>query len=162
MSTARRPKTIQELAQLATTQTYDPSRELKDQLRAAEHLRKLGKESERAGDLENAFVNFARAATIILDKIPRHTEYHKLSHGQKDTLAGNGQDLLEKLERLKPRINDAHEHWLASGGEAAAARAEAEAAEREEEERRRQQEERQRQDRRRQAEEERSRQNDED
>ncbi|KAG9043299.1 hypothetical protein FS837_009762 [Tulasnella sp. UAMH 9824] len=161
MSTARRPKTIQELAQLATTQTYDPSRDLKDQLRAAEHLRKQGKESERAGDLENAFVGFARAATIILDKIPKHSQYHKLGHAQKDALAGNGQDLLEKLERLKPRINDAHEHWIASGGEAAAARAEAEAAEREEEERHREQEERQRQDRRRQAEDERARLNDE-
>lgn len=88
MSTARRPKTIQELAQLATTQTYDPSRDLKDQLRAAEHLRKQGKESERAGDLENAFVGYARAATIILDKIPRHSQYHKLGHAQKDALAG--------------------------------------------------------------------------
>ncbi|KAG9043305.1 hypothetical protein FS837_009768 [Tulasnella sp. UAMH 9824] len=168
MSTARRPKTIQELLQLAKNQSYNPSRDLKDQLRAAEHLRKQGKESERAGDLENAFVGFARAAIIILDKIPEHSQYHQLGYAQKDALAGesrhlapNGHDLLEKVELLKPRIEDAHEHWIAPGGGASAARAEAEAAEGVEAERQREQEERQRQDRRRQAEDEQARLNDE-
>lgn len=88
MSTTRRPKTIQELAALATTHTYDPSRSLKTQLRAAEQLRRQGKEAEQGGDLETAFVSFSRASTIILDKIPQHDQYHKLSNPQKEALAG--------------------------------------------------------------------------
>lgn len=82
-----RPRTIQELASLATTETYDPSRSLKDSLRAADALRQQGKLSLQNGDLEAAFVNTARAVTIIVEKIPRHPDYLRLTSQQKQNLA---------------------------------------------------------------------------
>ncbi|KAG8986260.1 hypothetical protein FRB94_004472 [Tulasnella sp. JGI-2019a] len=125
-----RPRTIQELASLATTETYDPSRSLKDSLRAADALRQQGKVAMQNGDLESAFVNTARAVTIIVEKIPKHPDYLKLTSQQKQNLAFNGNQLLETLGNLKLKIHDRHEAWVASGGEAALERAEKEAEER--------------------------------
>lgn len=82
-----RPKNIQELAGIATTNTYDASRPLKDQIRAADNLRKEGKEAHRRGDLESAFVCTARAVTLILERIPRHSQYNNLTSTQKQYLA---------------------------------------------------------------------------
>jgi hypothetical protein len=44
-------------------------------LRSAERHRKAGKEYAKGGDLEAAFVEFAKAATLVLEKLPTHKDY---------------------------------------------------------------------------------------
>ncbi len=88
-----RPRTLAELANVATTDSYDPSRSLKDQLRAADQLRRDAKGYAKQGQLEPAFVNAARAATMILEKMPSHPQYAGLKREQKDALKGVSQTL---------------------------------------------------------------------
>lgn len=77
-SPIRKPATIATLAERALENIWDEGRELKHFLRIAERSRKEGKESYKRGDLENAFVSFARAATLVLEKLPTHRDYKKL------------------------------------------------------------------------------------
>jgi len=72
---SRRPASISELAQRARDDLWDERRELKFYLRSAERHRKAGKEYVRGGDLEAAFVEFAKAATLVLEKLPTHKDY---------------------------------------------------------------------------------------
>lgn len=51
---------------------------LKHWLRAAEKARKAGQAHVETQNFEAAFVEFARAATIVLEKLPTHADYHKL------------------------------------------------------------------------------------
>ncbi|KAI6039153.1 hypothetical protein EDC04DRAFT_2603401 [Pisolithus marmoratus] len=74
----RRPFSIAELADRALHNLWDPSRGLKQWLRTADGFRKAGRSYADAGDLEAAFVEFAKAATIILEKLPTHKEYYTL------------------------------------------------------------------------------------
>ncbi|KAH0831319.1 hypothetical protein J3R83DRAFT_13967 [Lanmaoa asiatica] len=77
-SSPRRPFCIAELAERATHNLWDPSKGLKQWLKAADGFRKAGRAYLEAGDLEAAFVEFAKAATIILEKLPSHKEYFSL------------------------------------------------------------------------------------
>lgn len=72
---------------MATIDSYDPSRSLKDSLRAADALRQRGNQALTENDLETAFVNMARAGTIIVEKIPKHPDYLKLRADQRQNLA---------------------------------------------------------------------------
>lgn len=74
-SSPRRPYCIAELADRATHNLWDPSKGLKQWLKAADGFRKAGRACYDAGDLEAAFVEYAKAATIILEKLPSHKEY---------------------------------------------------------------------------------------
>jgi hypothetical protein len=51
------------------------SKPLKVWLRLAESIYKDAKIFDRQVDLESAFVEYAKAATIVLEKIPAHTDY---------------------------------------------------------------------------------------
>jgi hypothetical protein len=77
-SSPRRPFCIAELADRATHNLWDPSKGLKQWLKAADGFRKAGRAYHEAGDFEAAFVEFAKAATIILEKLPSHKEYFTL------------------------------------------------------------------------------------
>jgi hypothetical protein len=77
ISTAK-PVTIATLAERALENIWDERKELKHFLRIAERSRKQGKEFVTQGDLESAFVSFARAATLVLEKLPTHRDYKKL------------------------------------------------------------------------------------
>ena len=77
-SSPRRPFCIAELADRATHNLWDPSKGLKQWLKAADGFRKAGRGYHEAGDLEAAFVEFAKAATIILERLPSHKEYFTL------------------------------------------------------------------------------------
>lgn len=77
-SSPRRPFCIAELADRATHNLWDPSKGLKQWLKAADGFRKAGRAYHEAGDPEAAFVEFAKAATIILEKLPSHKEYFTL------------------------------------------------------------------------------------
>jgi hypothetical protein len=84
----RRPASIAELAQRAKDDHYDDRRELKYHLRNAEKYRRTAKELVKAGDLEAAFVEFAKASTLVLEKIPTHRDYHgMLTSEQRRNLA---------------------------------------------------------------------------
>lgn len=77
-STPDRPATIAELAALAQKDVWDPSKPLKHWLRTAEKARKVGQGHVDNHNYESAFVEFAKAATIILEKLPTHNEYQVL------------------------------------------------------------------------------------
>jgi hypothetical protein len=71
----RRPATIAELAERARDTSWDPTLSLKYWLKTAERHRNAGYEHIDKGDLENGFVELARAATIVMEKVPIHKDY---------------------------------------------------------------------------------------
>ena len=73
-----RPATIAELAAQAQENLWDPSKGLKPWLRTAEKSRRTAEALLQAKDYEGAFVEFAKAATIVLEKLPTHREYQTL------------------------------------------------------------------------------------
>ncbi|KAI8989095.1 hypothetical protein BD414DRAFT_415188 [Trametes punicea] len=73
-----RPATIAELAAQAQENLWDPTKGLKHWLRAAEKARRTGDQLVQAQDYEGAFVEYAKAATIVLEKLPTHREYEVL------------------------------------------------------------------------------------
>ncbi|KAF8452830.1 hypothetical protein L210DRAFT_3639282 [Boletus edulis BED1] len=121
-SSPRRPFCIAELANRATHNLWDPSKGLKQWLKTADGFRKAGRAYHEAGDLEAAFVEFAKAATIILEKLPLHKEYFTLlTPTQRHNLGLNGQDILMHLGDIKPILVDRYERWTAQHPEEAAA-----------------------------------------
>jgi len=83
---SRRPATISELADRANTH-WDESKGFKYHLKLAEKYRREGKEHARAGDMENAFVELAKAATLVLERLPEHPDYNaKLNVNQRQNL----------------------------------------------------------------------------
>jgi STAM-binding protein len=135
--TGSRPATIAELADRALTDLWDPAKDLKYWLRAAQKLRNDAKALADRGALEDAFIQYARSATIVLEKLPQHPDYGTLlTAQQKGNLAlvsaaclsaivrrseantQNGQDILDSLSKLKPALVEQHERWVAeqSGG----------------------------------------------
>ena len=74
----RRPATISELSERALENLYDENKPFKHSLRIAEQSRKDARDYHSRGDLENAFIYFARAATLVLDKLPMHREFYTL------------------------------------------------------------------------------------
>lgn len=73
-----RPASIAELADRARDNNWDDRPDLKSYLRLAERYRKTGKEFVAQGDNESAFVEFAKAATLVLEKLPTHRQYETL------------------------------------------------------------------------------------
>ena len=83
---SRRPATISELAERANI-PWDESKGFKHHLKLAEKYRRDGKEYARSGDMENAFVELAKAATLVLERLPEHPDYNtKLNPAQRHNL----------------------------------------------------------------------------
>jgi STAM-binding protein len=61
----------------------DDSRPLKSWLRLAESIRRDAESFDKQADLESAFVEYAKAATILIEKIPTHPDYRVLSTTQR-------------------------------------------------------------------------------
>lgn len=55
---------------------WDSSKTLKFWLKAAQLARNKGKDLVNGEDIEGAFVEYAKAATIALEMIPTHSEYN--------------------------------------------------------------------------------------
>ena len=55
---------------------WDPAKGLKHWLRTAEKARRNGDYYADHHDFERAFVEYARAATIVLEKLPTHRDYN--------------------------------------------------------------------------------------
>lgn len=108
-----RPATIAELADKSREDIWDPNKQLKHWLRTAELSRKNGKQYAEAGDYERSFVQLARAATIILEKMPTHRDYHTLLNPtQRHNLSLHGQETLDNLSKLKPGLVDRYDRWV--------------------------------------------------
>lgn len=73
-----RPHSIGELAERAKQILGEDPRPFKAWLRIAENARRDAKSFQEQGDLESAFVEYAKAATIVLEKIPAHPDYRVL------------------------------------------------------------------------------------
>ncbi|TFK64654.1 Mov34-domain-containing protein [Pluteus cervinus] len=109
---SKRPATIAELAEIALDGLWDESRELKHYLRIAEKYRREGKSAAEKGDLELAFVHFAKAATLVLEKLPNHRDYKSvLNSEQRQNLSLNGQDILDNLGNLKGVLVERYDQW---------------------------------------------------
>ena len=84
------PATIQQLADQAKANLkYTPQNGLKNWLRVAERSRKRGQDYKDEGDFESAFVEFAMAATIVLDQLPVHPEFTSLLNAEQRRNLGN-------------------------------------------------------------------------
>ncbi|OBZ76162.1 AMSH-like protease sst2 [Grifola frondosa] len=109
-----RPATIAELAAQAQDNLWDPSKGLKHWLRTAEKARRTAEAYVEARNFERAFVEYAKAATIVLEKLPSHPEYQTLLNAdQRHNLGMNGQDILDSLSQLKPMLVERYEQWQA-------------------------------------------------
>ncbi|KAJ2916231.1 hypothetical protein MD484_g4194, partial [Candolleomyces efflorescens] len=90
----------------------DDKAKLKDYLRIAEKYRREGKELAKQGDLEAAFVLLAKAATLVLERLPKHRDYTSLLNDeQQNNLALNGQEILDQLGELKKALLERYEQW---------------------------------------------------
>ncbi|TFL07342.1 hypothetical protein BDV98DRAFT_557700 [Pterulicium gracile] len=113
-SSSRRPSSILELAQLAQRDAYDLTKPLKHYLRLAEKHRAAARDALQREDLEAAFVEFAKAATLVLEKLPKHAEFKTLlNESQRANLDLNGRDILDNLSDIKPQLLDRYERWAA-------------------------------------------------
>jgi hypothetical protein len=84
----KRPASLAELAEMAKLDLWDATKDFKDYLKIANIYRKEGKECTKKGDLEGAFVQLARAATLVLEKLPMHRDYNgMLNANQRQNLA---------------------------------------------------------------------------
>ncbi|KAJ7104709.1 hypothetical protein C8R44DRAFT_887156 [Mycena epipterygia] len=119
---------ISELAAAAQTDPdIAPSSniDLKHCIRRAETHRKDGKAlgsgttgvgtGDIGTDLELAFIEYARAATLVVEKIPSHRDYTSvLSAEQRANLMANGEDILHQLGRLKATLVERYERYARS------------------------------------------------
>ncbi|KAI0372553.1 Mov34-domain-containing protein [Pilatotrama ljubarskyi] len=110
-----RPATIAELAAQAQENLWNPNLGLKHWLRTAEKARRTAEQLIQAHDYEGAFVEYAKAATIVLEKLPTHREYQTLLNAdQRNNLGMNGQDILDSLSQLKPILIEKYDQWQSS------------------------------------------------
>ncbi|KAG9081443.1 hypothetical protein FS749_007651 [Ceratobasidium sp. UAMH 11750] len=111
--TSHRPLAISELANRVRPTGYDPAKS--------------------QGDLENAFIHFGKAATLMLEELPTHPKYNELRPDQKEAvvlvrtnlksaknnidrvrLCGrHGQLILDSMTEIKPILFDRFSDWHA-------------------------------------------------
>ncbi|KAG5335148.1 hypothetical protein C0989_002156 [Termitomyces sp. Mn162] len=98
-----RPPTIAHLASIALDNLWDDSKELKYWLRMAERLRKEAHAYYEDGDLPTAFIRFARAATLVMERLPLHQDFTTLlTEDQRHNLNLNGIHMMETMKVIKP------------------------------------------------------------
>ncbi|KAG6867422.1 hypothetical protein C0993_002912, partial [Termitomyces sp. T159_Od127] len=103
MNNDARPPTITHLASIALDNLWDDSKELKYWLRMAEKLRKDAQSCYDNGDLQTAFIKFARAATLVMERLPDHRDFKSLlNEDQRHNLHLNGMHMMERMGEIKP------------------------------------------------------------
>lgn len=84
---SRRPASLAELAERARNNGWDPNLGIKHWLKTAERHRNNGSNLVKSGDLEAGFVELATAATLVMEKVPSHRDYHTmLNHNLRKNL----------------------------------------------------------------------------
>ncbi|KAG8713629.1 hypothetical protein FRC09_018501 [Ceratobasidium sp. 395] len=99
--TSRRPFSIQALTARSRPTGYDPSKSLIDLLRIATAERDAGQQAKAANDVESAFIHFAKASTLILEEIPTHPRFDKLTQSLKEAVVVHGQMIDDSLGAIK-------------------------------------------------------------
>lgn len=87
MAPVKHPLPFDDLLEVAKPITYDPQRSFKDQLRAIDVLRSQSQDARDEGDIENAYIYLGRAAAVINDHLPSHSQYNMLTAKQQNDLA---------------------------------------------------------------------------
>ncbi|KAJ1301286.1 hypothetical protein OPQ81_003691 [Rhizoctonia solani] len=103
---SRRPFSIAELAARSRPTGYDPSKSLKDLLRIATAERNAGDNARAAGDVEAAFIHYAKASTLMLEELPGHPKFLELTQAQKDAVQVQGQIISDSLGHVKSIVTD--------------------------------------------------------
>ncbi|CAE6461682.1 unnamed protein product [Rhizoctonia solani] len=103
---SRRPFSIAELAARSRPTGYDPSKSLKELLRIATADRKAGDAAKAEGDVESAFIYYAKASTLMVEELPGHPKYAELTATQKDAVQVQGQIILDSLGQVKAIVTD--------------------------------------------------------
>jgi STAM-binding protein len=75
---SRRPASLAELAERARNNGWDPNLGIKHWLKTSERHRSNGNNLVQSGDLEAGFVELATAATLVMEKVPSHRDYHTM------------------------------------------------------------------------------------
>ncbi|KAG7096055.1 hypothetical protein E1B28_006736 [Marasmius oreades] len=108
----RMPSSIAELAQKARNNPLRENQSLKYYLKHAESNRREAFKFAEAGDLESAFIFFARTASLVLETLPSHPDYKTaLDDNQRANLNMNRQEIIDNLGQLKTRISDRYEAY---------------------------------------------------
>ncbi|KAG6875494.1 hypothetical protein C0992_003586 [Termitomyces sp. T32_za158] len=107
MNSDSRPPTITHLAKIALDNLWDDSKDLKYWLRMAEKLRKDAQSCYGDGDLQTAFIKFARAATLVMEHLPLHRDFKSLlteeqRHEIHEKSLKNGIHMMEQMGKIKP------------------------------------------------------------
>ena len=78
---------MEELDARARDDLWDGKESLGHYLAIASRFRKHGNDLQTQGDHENAYVQFAKAAALVLEKMPFHREYKEISAEKQRILA---------------------------------------------------------------------------
>ncbi|KAG9090228.1 hypothetical protein FS749_000727 [Ceratobasidium sp. UAMH 11750] len=65
---------------------YDPRQVAQGLLRIATAERDAGEHAQAANDVESAFIHFAKASTLMLEDLPTHRKFAKLTASQKEAV----------------------------------------------------------------------------
>ncbi|CAE6418291.1 unnamed protein product [Rhizoctonia solani] len=103
---SRRPFSIAELAARSRPTGYDPSKSLKDLLRIATAERNAGDNARATGDVEAAFIHFAKASTLMLEELPGHPKFVELTPAQQEAVQVQGQIISDMLGQVKSIVTD--------------------------------------------------------
>ncbi|XP_006455066.1 hypothetical protein AGABI2DRAFT_121015 [Agaricus bisporus var. bisporus H97] len=107
-----RPASISELKQKALSVELDLTQEFKRCLKETEMWRNKGRDYLEKGDLERAFMLFARSATMALDTLPLHPQYMtNLKEHQRQNLSWHGQEILDQMGEIKPVLVHRFSEW---------------------------------------------------
>lgn len=82
------PLDFDDLRKLAEPSTYyDPHRSFEDQLLVIDFLRSQSQGAHDVGDIENEYVYLGRAAALMSDYLPSHSQYNLLTAEEQSDLA---------------------------------------------------------------------------
>ena len=97
---SKRPLTIEELDARARDDLWDGKEALGHYLTIAGRFRNDGNNLQARGDHESAYVQFAKAAALVVDKIPLHRGYMNLSAEKKRNLATVPMNIAWFIQRI--------------------------------------------------------------
>ncbi|KAJ9145419.1 AMSH-like protease sst2 [Pleurostoma richardsiae] len=107
-----RPQSSKEISREAEEFTFNTHIPLKQWIRAAETLYREGNVCKREGNLPRAYLIFLRHTNLVVDQLKKHPEY-KTAEGKRlvKPLLARIPRVIDQLEEIKPRINEAYAEW---------------------------------------------------
>ncbi|KAK4556439.1 hypothetical protein LTR86_006583 [Recurvomyces mirabilis] len=114
-TTSSEPLSIAEISTQAQAFDWNPSVAIQRWIRAAKLLLTEATICERDGNLQSAFLYLYRHAELVLDRLPKHPDYHDpafktdIATAKKAVMRN-----LQKLETWKPVLRQQHERYRAT------------------------------------------------